>query len=72
MSADQLHEYANRTLLTVGGSSYGMWAIFKTGSEFCQVLMPYLSIISFSVYFILNFRKLCELISRPFKKRRQK
>jgi hypothetical protein len=58
MSKEQLHEYIDRTLLTVGGGSWGAYEAFKYTSEFCRMLLPITGIISFAIYIGMNWTKI--------------
>lgn len=64
MSKEQLYEYIDRTLLTAGAGSWGMYEMFKETSEFCRLLLPITGVISFIIYVILNRKKITEFFKK--------
>jgi len=57
MSHDQIHHYANNTLLAMGGGSWGAYAFFKGVSEICSMVLPITGVISFFIYVVINWKK---------------
>lgn len=58
MSREQIHDYTDRLLLTVGtGSWIGM---FQAVSDFFKLLLPITGFISFCVYLLINRKKIIE------------
>lgn len=72
MSKDQLHEYVDRMLLTIGGGSWGAYEWLKSTSEFCRLLLPITGIISFAIYIGMNWQRIKMFFKRDSgsKKRR--
>lgn len=64
MSKQELHEYIDSALLTTGVSSWGLFEMFKSTSEFCRMLLPITGVISFIIYVLLNRKKIKEFFKK--------
>jgi len=54
---DKVHEL-DSFLLWIGGGSFTAYGILHDVSEFCKLVMPILSVISFAIYIIINWKKI--------------
>lgn len=55
---EKIHEHIDAVLLSIGGGSFTAYGFLHHVSEFCKIIMPILSVLSFLIYLIINWKKI--------------
>lgn len=53
---EKAHEHLDAILLSMGGGSFTVYGCLQGVSDFCKIIMPIISVLSFGIYIIINWK----------------